>query len=47
MVEQAQREVSAIVWVATLGEMFRSELALIIHRSDEPVVIGYKKVLIS
>jgi hypothetical protein len=46
MVEQAQREVSVIVRVATLGEMFRSELALIIHRSGKPIVTEYKKVLI-
>ena len=45
MLAQTQREVSVIVWVATLGEMFMSELTLILHCSGEPIVIECKKKL--
>ena len=38
---------SVIARVATVGEMFMSEITQVIHRGGEPMVVEYKKHLIS
>jgi hypothetical protein len=45
MVEEAQRgRVSAKVRIATLGEMFMSELTMVQHHGGQLIVAEYKKI---